>query len=126
MQFAWTILYVDDVPQMLDFYHRAFGFEIRYLHDDKNWGELDTGATRLAFCSRKLLAQSGIAAGRSDYRHPTFELAFTTDDVAAALNQALEAGAHTVSGIETAAWGQTLCYVADPEHNLVEICTPLN
>lgn len=40
MQFAYTILYVDDVPQMMDFYHRAFGFEIHFymtVKTGENW-----------------------------------------------------------------------------------------
>ncbi|SQI44129.1 Predicted enzyme related to lactoylglutathione lyase [Leminorella richardii] len=123
MQFAYTILYVDDVPQMMDFYHRAFGFEIHFLHDSKDWGELATGATKLSFCSRKLLAQTGTKAGKSDHRQPIFEIAFTTDDVPAAFKRAIDAGAILVEDVKEMDWGQTISYVADPENNLVEICS---
>ena len=30
MKFRYTILYVDDVPAALNFYHAAFGFEISF------------------------------------------------------------------------------------------------
>ncbi|MEB7886625.1 VOC family protein [Serratia fonticola] len=123
MQFAYTILYVDNVQQTMDFYHRAFGFEIHCLHDSGDWGELATGATRLSFCSRELLAGQGKKSAKSDYHHPVFEIAFTTDDVPKALKTALDAGAVLVEDIQHMPWGQTICYVADPEHNLVEICS---
>lgn len=125
MQFAYTILYVDNVQQSLDFYHRAFGFEIHFLHESGDWGELATGATRLSFCSRELLATQGKKSAKSDYHRPVFEIAFTTDDVAKALKKALAAGAVLVEDIQQMPWGQTLCYVADPEHNVIEICTAM-
>ncbi|HGM5493369.1 TPA: VOC family protein [Serratia fonticola] len=125
MQFAYTILYVDNVQQTLAFYHQAFGFEIHFLHESGDWGELATGATRLSFCSRELLATQGKKSAKSDHHRPVFEIAFTTDDVAKALNKALAAGAVLVEDIQQMPWGQTLCYVADPEHNLIEICTAM-
>lgn len=125
MQFAYTILYVDNVQQALDFYHQAFGFEIHFLHESGDWGELATGATRLSFCSRALLATQGKKSAKSDAHRPVFEIAFTTDDVAKALTKALAAGAVLVEDIQQMPWGQTLCYVADPEHNLIEICTAM-
>ena len=38
MKFRYTILYVDDVPAALNFYHAAFGFEISFLHEGKDYG----------------------------------------------------------------------------------------
>ena len=53
MIFRYTILYVDNVEQALSFYHRAFDFEIGFLHESKDYGELVTGQTKLAFTSRQ-------------------------------------------------------------------------
>jgi lactoylglutathione lyase len=125
MQFAYTILYVDDVPKMMDFYHQAFGFERHFLHENGDWGELATGATRLSFCARELRAEFGKKTAKSDYNQPVFELAFTTDNVPQALAKALESGAILVEDIQQMPWGQTLCYVADPEHNLIELCSAM-
>ncbi|WP_411753874.1 VOC family protein [Serratia sp. (in: enterobacteria)] len=88
-------------------------------------GELATGDTRLSFCSRTLLAGMGKKSAKSDYNQPVFEIAFTTDDVPKALKKALDAGAVLVEDVQHMPWGQTICYVADPEHNLVEICSAM-
>src|SRR5947209_12626919 len=54
---GYTILYVKDVPASLAFYEQAFGLSRRFLHDEdgKAYGELETGAARLAFASLPLV-----------------------------------------------------------------------
>lgn len=123
MQFTYAILYVDDVRRSLAFYEQAFGFKPRFIHEDGNWGELDTGATRLCFSSHKLMAQLGKQTSRANAKSPCFEIAFTTDDVQAAVNKAVAADAELISEPEQTPWGQTVAYVADLDHVLVEICT---
>jgi catechol 2,3-dioxygenase-like lactoylglutathione lyase family enzyme len=54
---------------------------------------------------------------------PAFEVAFETDDVAAALDRALQAGAKLVQEVETMDWGQITAYVSTPDGTMVEICT---
>lgn len=49
MEFGYTIVYVSSVADALSFYRDAFGFEIRFLHDSGDYGELNTGETVLAF-----------------------------------------------------------------------------
>ncbi len=125
MQLGYTILYVDDVRASLDFYGRAFGLATRFLHESGDFGELDTGTTALAFCSRALLAQLGKQPGRPDAGRPQFEVALVTGDVPAAYQHALAAGATPMQAPEDMPWGQTVAYVADPEGFLVELCTPV-
>lgn len=48
MKFGYTIIYVSSVPESLDFYKEAFGFETRFLHESGQYGELDTGETTLS------------------------------------------------------------------------------
>jgi lactoylglutathione lyase len=50
---GYVILFVKDVAASLAFYEKAFGLTKRFFHDDngKAYGELETGATRLAFVS---------------------------------------------------------------------------
>jgi catechol 2,3-dioxygenase-like lactoylglutathione lyase family enzyme len=57
MQFGYTILYVEDVRQTLAFYEQAFGLKIAFLHESGDFGQLDTGATALAFSSRRLMTE---------------------------------------------------------------------
>src|SRR5215475_12281277 len=54
MQFGYTIIYVPDVAASLAFFTRAFGLARRFLHESGTYGELDTGATTLAFAAHAL------------------------------------------------------------------------
>ena len=58
MRFGFTILYVEDVARSLDFYERALGLERRFLHESGDYGELETGATALAFATHELAASN--------------------------------------------------------------------
>ncbi len=123
MNFAYTILYVEDVAQALTFYEQAFGFERKMIHESGDYGELKTGETTLAFASRQMLVDMGkspIAPGQ-----PTFEIALTTDNVAAAVDHAVAAGATLVDAPKQMPWGQTIAYVSDNSGFMVEICTPI-
>ena len=124
MQLRYIILYVPDVGAAMDFYARAFGLELRFLHDGGDYGEMATGETRLAFSSIALMQSLGKQVAHEAPERPRFELAFATDDVAAALQRALSAGAALVQGAKDMPWGQTISYVRAPEGTLVEICTP--
>jgi catechol 2,3-dioxygenase-like lactoylglutathione lyase family enzyme len=123
MQLRYIILYVPDVGAAMDFYARAFGLELRFLHDGGDYGEMATGETRLAFSSIALMQSLGKQVASAAPERPSFELAFATDDVPAALERALSAGAALVQGATDMPWGQTISYVRAPEGTLVEICT---
>ncbi|PTX53475.1 putative enzyme related to lactoylglutathione lyase [Gemmobacter caeni] len=123
MIFRYTILYVQDVPATLDFYTRAFGLERGFLHDSGDYGEVQTGETRLAFSSVALMQRLGKRIATGAPALPAFEIAFETADVAAALERAVAAGAEQVQGVERMEWGQTTAYVRTPDGTLVELCT---
>ena len=125
MKLGYTILYVEDVRRSLDFYAQAFGFSVKFLHDSGDFGELDTGSTTLAFSSRKLMTELHKNPQVANAKAPCFEIAFTTDDVAAAVACAVAAGAPLMQAPEQMPWGQTVAYVADLDGFLVEICTPM-
>jgi len=125
MQLRYTILYVADVAAHLDFYERAFGLERGFLHEGGDYGELVTGATKLAFSSRTLMESLGKAVRAPDPAHPTFEIAFEVADVEGAYARAMEAGAEAVQAPRAEPWGQVTSYVRDPEGYLVEICSPV-
>lgn len=125
MKLGYTILYVEDPRRSLAFYQAAFGFDIQFVHESGDFGQLDTGATALAFSSRKLMTALGKNPQAPEATSPCFEIAFTTDDVPAALERAVQAGAKLIQGAEDMPWGQTVGYVADPDGFLVEICTPM-
>ena len=127
---GYTILYVEDVAASLAFYEKAFGLSRRFLHDEdgKAYGELETGAARLAFASVKLVdghIQSGVTVAAPDKPPLGFEIALVTPDVQSLYDRAVHAGAAAVTPPETKPWGQTVAYVRDKDGFLVELCTPL-
>lgn len=125
MKFAYTILYVENVKASLAFYEQAFGFKTKFLHESEDYGELDTGTTTLSFSSLALMKQIGKNPSKNNAANPSFEIAFTTEDVQAALDKAIHAGATLIQPPEDMPWGQTTAYVADNNHFLVELCTPM-
>ena len=127
---GYVILYVDDVKATLAFYDKAFGLPTRFFHDNdgKAYGELETGATRLAFASVELakshLKQEMMVA--SPDRAPlSFEIGLVAVDVPALYTRAIDAGATPVSEPEEKPWGQTVAYVRDKSGYLVELCTAM-
>lgn len=129
MKFAYTILYVRDVARSLAFYEAAFGVPRRFLHASGLYGELETGATALAFVAESV-AQDNLPGGfvAADPARPpaAFEVGFTTADVPAAYARALGAGAASAAAPQAKPWGQTVAYVRDPDGHLVELCTPMS
>ena len=125
MKFRYTILYVENVKESMDFFCRAFGLKTKFLHESQDYGELDTGATSLSFSSVSLMKQLDKNPGQADSQKPVFEIAFETDDVRASLKQALDVGATLVQDVRDQAWGQTTSYVSDPNGYLIEICSPV-
>jgi lactoylglutathione lyase len=127
---GYVILYVNDVAASLDFYEKAFGLARRFFHDDngKAYGELETGAARLAFASIALAEEhlkQKIVAATPDKAPLGMEIALTTPDVQSLFAQAVKTGATIVSEPATKPWGQTVAYLRDNCGFLVELCTPL-
>ncbi len=126
MKFRYTILYVADVAATLSFYTEAFGFKQLMIHESGDYGELDTGNTKLAFAALELMNSLGKEPGDAARQGAVFELALETDDVAAGLQQAIVAGATLQQEPTEMPWGQTIAYVKDPNGFLLELCTPVN
>lgn len=125
MIFKYSILYVDDVPATLDFYSTAFGFEIGFLHESNDYGELVTGATKLAFSAKSLMREMGKTPGTAQANAPVFELAFETENVDDDYAKALSAGATPVMTPTEQPWGQRISYISDLNGFLIEICSPI-
>ncbi len=125
MIFRYIILYVDDVPGAVEFFERAFGLSRGFVHESGDYAELATGETKLAFSSTRLMRELNKSPAAPSALAPTFEIAFETGDVAAALARALDAGATLVQDARDEPWGQTTSYVSDPNGYLIEICSPV-
>ncbi|MEO0534840.1 MAG: VOC family protein [Cyanobacteria bacterium P01_A01_bin.123] len=128
MKFGYTIVYVSSVAETLTFYQQAFGFETRFLHESGDYGELETGSTVLAFASHDLGEMN--LEGKYQKTDPSaaplgVELAFVTDDVAAAYDRAVSAGAISLKPPVEKPWGQVVAYVRAVEGSLIELCSPV-
>ncbi|WP_088278725.1 VOC family protein [Ideonella sp. A 288] len=128
MRFAYTIVYVRDVEASLAFFERAFGLARRFVAPGGDYGELDTGGTALAFAQHEVagdsLGQPYLAAEASALPLG-MEVGFVTDDVAAACQRAVAAGAALLKAPTVKPWGQTVAYVRAPDGTLVELCTAM-
>lgn len=128
MKFQYTILYVADVANTLEFYERAFGLERQFITPEGDYGELATGETKLAFASLTL-AESNLKDGfvPSQVQSKPFgiELAFTTENIEIDFEKALNAGALIIAEIQEKPWGQKVGYLRDINGFLIEICTPI-
>ena len=125
---GYTIVYVPDVKRTAEFWERAFGIAQRSQDEHALYREMETGAHTLAFVAHSYVRENipgGFRAAQNDEAPPPFEIALTTDDVAAAVERAVAAGAHRVLAPTKKPWGQTVAYVRDCDGNLVELCTPM-
>ena len=127
MKFGYTVFYVEDVPKTLDHYQVAFGCELRFLHDGKMYGELETGATVLAFAANEMAEMNDIAIRESDPKDvaASVNITFVTEDVQSAYDHAVKNGAAAVMPPTTKPWGQISSYVRDRDGHLVEIASPV-
>ena len=127
IKYGYTILYVDSVEETLAFYAKAFGFTQKLLTPDKDYGELDTGGTTLAFAKHAIAEYNGITMSKLNSELPVapFEITFVTEDIENTWEQAIDAGATVVKEPAPKPWGQTVAYLRDINGFLVELCTPV-
>ncbi len=126
MRLGYTILYVANVADTVAFYGRAFGMAPGLVTPD--YAELETGATRLAFAASafvRTLHPASFDDAAPDGPAPAMEIGLVTDDVHAAYDHAVAAGATPVQVPAQKPWGQWVGYVRDGNGFLVELCSPL-
>lgn len=112
----------------LAFFEKAFGLKRRFLHKSGDYGELETGATTLAFASLalgRMNLPAGYVAACESHQPLGFEVARVTPAVEQAHAQAIAAGAEAIKSPEVKPWGQMVSYVRCPDGVLVEICAPM-
>lgn len=124
---GYVILYVPDVKLAMRFYQRAFGLGERFTHESGQYGELETGATALAFVDETFTATRGLfAPNRAERKAAGAEVAFVVADVPAAFERALAAGATQAFQPSEKPWGQVVSYVRDLNGFLVELCSEMH
>jgi uncharacterized glyoxalase superfamily protein PhnB len=129
MKYGYTIIYVSSVAETLEFYNKAFGFGVKFIHESKAYGELETGETILAFASHEMgdmNLDGKYSKGNIDDKPFGIELAFVTEDVPAAFEKAVAAGAVPLKEPSEKPWGQVVSYVRAIDGSIVEICSPID
>lgn len=128
MKYGYTIFYVDNVEETIQFYEQAFGFQRKFVTPEKDYGELISGATTIAFASIEL-GNSNFKKGFEKIGNREkpigMEMAFVTEDIEKDFQQAIEAGAMEFEKITEKPWGQKVGYVKDNNGILIELCTPI-
>ncbi len=128
MKYAYTIIYVENVTETIQFYKKAFGFEQKFVTPENDYGELISGETTIAFASIKL-GNSNFKKGfeKIDKSKKPFgvEIAFTTENIELDFKKAIDAGAKEFEPLIEKPWGQKVGYVLDNNGFLIEICTPI-
>lgn len=131
MKLGFVVIYVDDVKSCLQFYQAAFGLEIRMEYEDKGvlvYGELETGGAVLGFANHDMgKLNIGGPYLKTALANPPFgeAIVFVDDNVEAAYQKAIAAGATSIAPPEVKPWGQTICYIRATEGTLIEICSPM-
>lgn len=134
MKFGYTVIYVENVVETIEFYEKAFGLTRKFIHEGKDYAELNTGGTILAFASWQIFsnmekADAGTIALHANRKtDPTngFDICFVTEDVTLAFEHAINSGATLVSAPTLKPWGQTVGFLRDLNGCLVEIATPIS
>jgi uncharacterized glyoxalase superfamily protein PhnB len=124
MQLGYIIIYVSDIRATIDFYQKALGLELKFLHESAMYAEMSTGNTVLAFAHLDMMDMHiGIKAAQGIKN--CFEIAFTTEDVQQAYDKAILHGAIALAAPQEKPWGQTVSYIQDPFGTIIEICTSM-
>lgn len=129
MKYAYTILYVENVTETIEFYEKAFGFNRKFVTPENDYAELISGETTLAFASIEL-GDSNFKKGfeKISKSNKPFgvELAFTSESIEQDFRNAIHCGATEYEPLTEKPWGQKVGYLRDNNGFLIEICTPIS
>ncbi len=106
MQFGHTIVYVNDVLKTIDFYQTVFSLQLKFLHENHQYAEMQTGATTLAFASESLANNNGLQfrPNRLSKTPTGFEISFVAEEVELAFEQCSQERAKQVALPEKKLW----------------------
>jgi lactoylglutathione lyase len=126
MQFGGTVLYVEEVSPVVDFYRRAFGLELRFFDETLGFAELETGGSTLAIAAHSLgeMLMPNRYSRPADGRPAGIEIAFHTRDVLASFAKAIAEGATPITPPRRMPWGLEVAYVRAPEGTVIGFSEP--
>lgn len=124
MHFGYTIIFVNDIAQTVEFYQRAFGLEAQVV--TPMFAQMKTGATALAFGAvsnerDELGEAASFRDNMADQDAAGIQISFISEDVGADFARAITAGAISVIAPNTKPWGQMVSRVRDINGVLIGI-----
>ncbi len=127
MKLGYIIIYVENVPETVAFYQRAFDLQVRFVHESTLYAEMETGQTALAFSAIEDVVANGIAASpnRLDQLPGAFEICLVNKDVQGVFDQAVQNGCVPLMNPTEKPWGQVVAYVRDLNGCLIELASPV-
>lgn len=127
MEFGYTTIYVDNVEQTMNFYTKAFGLRTKFLHESAMYGEMETGKTTLAFAANAFSVENDLTIVYNQLQNlpAGIEISFITDDVNAAYQKAVAAGAQPLIEPVQKPWDWIVAYVRDINGVLISLCSPV-
>lgn len=124
MKFTKSIHYVPSAIDAIEFYENAFGFNIEFIHESKNYAELNTGETILGFATHEAALGNIVDKDQKEFLHT--ELQFITNNVQSSFEKAVNAGATPLKEPSQIPSGQTTALLRAIDGSLIELCTPPN
>ncbi|WP_148615872.1 VOC family protein [Nocardioides rubriscoriae] len=117
------MIWVADVPTSVRFYDEAFGIAARWVRDEGDYAQLETGETTLQLAALAAAPTSGlqITPHQPDGPAAAVQLSLAVDDVLAAVTTAVKAGAVLAVEPVTKPWGQVVAYLRDRDGVLIEL-----
>ncbi len=127
MKFGSTVLFVENVQSVMDFYQKAFGMEISMYDPSFDFGILNMEGGSIGIASNhsgELMMPGKFPTSKNG--HPDgVEIAFYSNDVKADFQKAVEAGATPITVPRKMEWGQTVAYVKSIEGTIIGICSEM-
>ncbi|MCL9682742.1 VOC family protein [Legionella maioricensis] len=127
MKLTYTILYVNNVNDSVEFYQNAFGIKNRFIHESGDYAEMDTGEVTLAFCAHNLakdiIKQKYLKASQKQLIGS--QISFEPHNLKEAYETALENGAKSIIPPEVKPWGWESAILLDLDGHIVEIAKEL-
>ena len=127
MKLSYVVMYVQDIEASVAFYQKAFALTHKFTHESGDYAEMDTGATTLAFCSHELAKSvvSGQYIKATQDMPIGSQITFEPDDVKAAYQHALQAGAKPISAPVVKPWNFEVAMLQDVDGHIVELAKKL-
>ena len=127
MKLGYNLFYVDNVPTTMNFYKAAFGLKTGFLHESNQYGEMETGDTKIGFVNHETAGSHGFGYEKMNLKNKcaAFEIGFISDNVEKDFAKAVKAGAVAVCQPVKKPWGQVVSYVRDCNGFLIEICSAM-